>query len=160
MFQIGDAIIYPMHGAGKVTAIEQKILEGKKEDIYVIGIPKGNLTIRIPVENVSKMGIRKVTDKKEIQEIFGGIELENEPIFSNWNKRYKNNLEKIRTGRFEDVAQVYKQLKEKDEKKGLSNAEKNMLLTTKQIILSEIALSYEIKGEEVEDLLANLAATC
>lgn len=162
MFEIGDKVIYPMYGAGIVENIEVKERQEKQEKFYVIYIPNGNMKISVVAKNSEALGLRPVGAKEEISEILQeAAEKEKEQkISENWNQRYKDNVEKIKTGRLLQVAEVVKSLNTREKQKGLSNVEKRLFNTAKQIVLSEIAFSYEIEKEKAEELLANLVLNC
>lgn len=162
MFEIGDKVIYPMYGAGIVENIEVKERQEKQEKFYVIYIPNGNMKISVVAKNSEALGLRPVGEKEEISEILQeAAEKEKEQkISENWNQRYKDNVEKIKTGRLLQVAEVVKSLNTREKQKGLSNVEKRLFNTAKQIVLSEIAFSYEIEKEKAEELLANLVLNC
>lgn len=162
MFEIGDKVIYPMYGAGIVENIEVKERQEKQEKFYVIYIPNGNMKISVVAKNSDALGLRPVGAKEEVSEILQeAAEKEKEQkISENWNQRYKDNLEKIKTGRLLQVAEVVKSLNTREKQKGLSNVEKRLFNTAKQIVLSEIAFSYEIEKEKAEELLANLVLNC
>ena len=153
MFHVGDKVVYPMYGAGTIVAIEEKSIDGVWHSYYVLHIPVGNLKILVSVKNAEKAGIRSVIDSDKLIETIG--EVRNVPIImhDNWNQRYKDNMEKIKTGNISLVAEVFRNLRIREREKGLSSAEKKVLSTAKQIIISEIILSHEVEKTQAENIL-------
>ena len=151
MYSIGDRIVYPMHGAGIIESIEDRMILGKTQSYYVLNIPLKEMTVMIPVESAGDIGIRKVVSKNKANEVLGLLEWKSCTSSINWNKRYRENLLKIRTGDIFEVADVFKSLKVRDMEKGLSTGERKMLNTAKQILLSELFLAKDISIQEVED---------
>lgn len=160
MFEVGDKIIYPMYGAGVIEDIEVKDYDGSAEKYYVIQIPNSNMKIRLMTTKSERMGVRQVGDKEEIEKVFREVSEKEMEVSENWNQRFKENLEKIKTGKLSDVTEVVKVLDAREKQRGLSSVEKKMLNTTRQIVLSEIIFSYEIETEKAEELLANLLLNC
>ncbi len=153
MFSIGDKVVYPMYGAGTIVDLEQKVIDGATHSYYVLNIPVGNLKILVSVKNAENAGIRSVIQSDTLIERIK--EVKDVPIVmnDNWNQRYKDNMEKIKTGNIGLVAEVFRNLRIREREKGLSSAEKKVLSTAKQIILSEIILSHEVEKPQAEDIL-------
>lgn len=151
MFQIGDKIVYPMHGAGVIEDLEEKNINGENITYYVMKLPVGNLTIMISINKAEALGIRGVTDSLEVMHIIKDTPPITMP--DNWNQRYKENLERIKTGDLMKVVEVFKTLVFRERIKGLSSAEKKMLGTAKQIILSELIMTQDIDKEHAESIL-------
>lgn len=151
MFKKGDKIVYPMYGAGIIENIEDS---GEGEKYYNITLPNGNLKIRLSSKKADTIGLRMVSEQDEILEVMDNVSKSNIISSDNWNQRYKENLEKIRTGRLEAVAEVVRNLNSREKLRNLSGAEKKMLNNARQIILSEISLSNDIVKEKAEELLA------
>ncbi len=160
MFEIGDKIIYPMYGAGIIEDIEVKDYDGSAEKYYVIQIPNNNMKIRLMTTKSERMGVRQVGDREEIAKVFREVSEKDMTVSENWNQRYKDNMEKIKTGKLSDVTEVVKNLDAREKQRGLSSVEKKMLNTARQIVLSEIIFSYDIGVEKAEELLANLLLNC
>lgn len=150
MYEIGDRIVYPMHGAGVIETIEDKFFLGNLKSYYVLKIGMRDMKVMIPVEGVGEIGIRKVVCKGDIEKIFlflcNNISCDN----INWNKRYRENMLKIRSGDVYEVADVYKSLMIRDQEKGLSTGERKMLATARQILLSELVLAGDMSLAETE----------
>lgn len=148
-------MVHPMYGAGTIVAIEDKYIDGSIHSYYVLNISLGNLKISIAKNKAAQIGIRSVTSSGELMKKLGGVK--NVPVVMNgdWNQRYRDNMEKIKSGNIGLVAEVFRNLRVREREKGLSSAEKKVLSTAKQIILSEIILSHEIEKPQAEDLLDN-----
>lgn len=153
MFQIGDKVVYPLHGAGIIEDLEEKKIDGMSHCYYVLRIPVGNLTILISVKNAENSGIRMVMESDELTRAINSVKIKPIIMNENWNVRYKENMEKIRTGFISEAAEVYRNLRQREKERGLSSAEKKMLTTVKQIILSEIILSHDIEKPMAEEIL-------
>ena len=160
MFEKGDKIVYPMYGAGVIEGLEEKQIDGEKMQYYVLNIPVGNLKIMISVINADTLGIREVSKSEEIFEIIKSIKGRPINMSENWSQRYRDNLEKIKTGDLSEVAEVFRNLLEREKKRALSSAEKKMLTNAKQIILSEIILSRDVSKTEAEILLSETIEAC
>ena len=153
MFSKGDKIVYPMYGAGIIEELENKEIDGVDQVFYVLRIPVGNLKIMIAANNAQQLGIRGIYEKDEIIRIISGVLDMPSDMPDNWNQRYKINMEKIKSGKLSEVALVFRNLLLRERERGLSNAEKKMLTTTRQIIVSELILSHGIGKEEAEETL-------
>lgn len=152
MFNVGDYIVYPMHGAGTIDAIEEKDILGQKQAYYIIKMP-GEVKVMIPTAQADKVGIRGIIDKNEANKVFDILGEDETQMDLNWNKRYRENMDKMKTGDIYEVADVVRNLSYKQKEKGLSTGEKKMLLNAKQILVSELALVEAIEQEQVEGLV-------
>jgi CarD family transcriptional regulator len=153
MYAVGDKIVYPPYGAGVINDIEIKEVDGRPLTYYVLHIPVGNLKIMISAAKAESLGVRVIYPKDEMMGVIKGIL--NEPIVmaDNWNQRYKDNMERIKSGSLAEVAIVYRNLMLRERERGLSTAEKKMMTTAKQVILSELMLSQEVDKPEAEQIL-------
>ena len=154
MFNVGDKIVYPMHGAGTIDAIEQKDILGEKQDYYIIKMP-GEVKVMVPISKASDIGVRSVIDKAEAGKVLEVLEANETEMSNNWNKRYKENMEKMKSGSIYEVADVVRNLSYKQKEKGLSTGEKKMLNNAKQILVSELVLAEHASENEVENLVEN-----
>ena len=152
MFNVGDYIVYPMHGAGTIDAIEEKDILGEKQAYYIIKMP-GEVKVMIPTAKADEVGIRNVIDKTEAQKVFEVLGEEDTQTELNWNKRYRENMDKMKTGNIFEVADVVRNLSFKQKEKGLSTGEKKMLINAKQILISELALAEHSSEDVVEGLI-------
>lgn len=158
MFQIGDKIVHPMHGAGVIDSIATQRVNGVVRDYYVLKLPLGGMQVMVPTENSAEIGVRPIVAAGKAEEIIVAlrdIQVEND---SNWNRRYRENMLRLKSGDLMEVARVMKGLILRDEKKGLSTGERKMLHSAKQILISEIVLSQNASYEEIEGRI-NMALT-
>lgn len=156
MYNIGDKIVYPMHGAGIIEAIEEKEILGEKQKYYIMRMPIGDMKVMIPISNIDNIGIREVIDQKEAEGIIQIFKTGKTNMSSNWNKRYRENMEKIKSGSIYEVADVVKNLMYRDKEKGLSTGERKMLNNAKQILISELVLAKNTKQEVIEEIINKL----
>ena len=155
MFNIGDNIVYPMHGAGTISSIEEKEILGEKQQYYIIKMP-GEVMVMVPTAKAEAMGVRNVIDEKSANSVLQVLEKDETEMSNNWNKRYRENLDKMKTGDIYDVADAVRNLSFKQKEKGtLSTGEKKMLLNAKQILVSELVLAEHSSKEEIEKLIDN-----
>ncbi len=156
MFNIGDKIVYPMHGAGVIEAIEEKEILGETHKYYILKMPIGDMKVMIPLENVEKIGLREVIKKNEIIDVLTVLKGKKSKMSSNWNKRYRANMEKIKSGDIYEVAEVVRNLMLRDKEKGLSTGERKMLQNAKQILISELILVQNIDEAEAENMINSI----
>lgn len=153
MFSIGDKIVYPMHGAGIIESIEEKEILGERKRYYVMRMPIGDMKVMIPINNVECIGIRDIIDRKDADRVFKSLERSCDEQSTNWNKRYRENMSKIKSGNVFEVAEVVKSLVLRERTKGLSTGERKMLNSAKQILISELVLAKNMNPMDVEDLI-------
>ena len=154
MFNIGDKIVYPMHGAGTIDAIEEKNILGEKQNYYIIKMP-GEVKVMVPTNKAEEVGVRNVINKEEAAKVMSVLGENETEMSQNWNKRYRDNMEKMKSGDIYEVADVVRNLSFKQKEKGLSTGEKKMLNNAKQILVSELVLAEHASQEEVEQLVEN-----
>ena len=150
MFSVGDSIVYPMHGAGTIDAIEEGEMGGEKCDYYVLLIPQNGIRIMIPCNRASQIGVRRIIKKSEVDGVNETLRGESTEMAKIWNRRYRDNLEKLKTGKITHVAEVVRDLMRVDNEKRLSPGEKKMLSNAKQILISELRLAC---GKEEAELI-------
>lgn len=157
MFNIGDKVVYPMHGAGTIESIEEKEMMGNTEDYYIIKMPVGGMKLMVPTSKVENIGIREVSQRDEADKVFSVLEKPKDPYVhdANWSKRYNLNVEKIRSGNILEVAEVVRELSHRHMERGLSIGEKKMLSTAKNILLSEMVLSENMSHELLDTKIEN-----
>ncbi|MGE5593571.1 MAG: CarD family transcriptional regulator [Betaproteobacteria bacterium] len=149
MFNVGDKVVYPMHGAGVIEAVEEREVLGERQKYYILRIPLGDMRVMVPLNNAREVGLRSVIseeDVKKVYEILGGAKTK---MSSNWNRRYRANLEKMKSGDVFAVAEVVRNLAYRDREKGLSTGERRMLDNAKQILVSELVVAQEAEEAEV-----------
>ena len=154
MFSVGDKIVYPMHGAGTIDAIEEKDILGEKQAYYIIKMP-GEVKVMVPTAKAEEIGVRNIISKENAGKVFEILEENETEMSNNWNKRYRDNMEKMKSGDIYEVADVVRNLSFKQKEKGLSTGEKKMLNNAKQILVSELVLAEHASQEEVETLIDN-----
>lgn len=158
MFKIGDKIVYPMHGAGIIESVEEREILGDKRRYYVLRMPIGDMKVMIPISNVNDIGLRRVIDEDGVTRVLSILKEKATVINTNWNRRYRANLEKIKSGNIFELAEVVRNLSQRDKEKGLSTGEKKMLDNARQILISELVLAKNSKEDSIKDLLENCLA--
>ncbi len=153
MFNLGDKVVYPMHGAGVIETVEKKEILGEIKSYYVLKMPIGEMKLMIPVDNVNNIGLRNIIDKNSVNKVYDILKQRAELNDSNWNKRYRDNMLKMKTGDIYEVAHVVRDLTFRDKEKGLSTGEKKMLVSARQMLVSEIALSTNNDSKGIQEYL-------
>lgn len=151
MFNIGDKIVYPMHGAGVIISIEEREILGCKQDYYVVRMPVGDMMVMIPTHNIDGIGIREIINTNEVEKVYEILSDHRADSTSNWNKRYRENMAKIKSGNIYEVADVVRSLMLREKEKCLSTGERKMLNSAKQILISELILARNMNQTEVEE---------
>ena len=152
MFNIGDKVVYPMHGAGIIEGIEEKDILVEKQNYYIIKMP-GEVKVMVPTAKATDVGVRDIIDSSTANNVFKVLETNSTEMSASWNKRYRDNMDKIKSGDIYEVADVVRNLSFKQKEKGLSTGEKKMLLNAKQILVSELTLAENSKKEEIEEMV-------
>ena len=151
MFQVGDKIVHPMHGAGVIDSIVQKKVNGVVRDYYILKLPVGGMLVMIPTANSEEIGERPVIKGEEADRVIAAIPGIKVDMIPNWNQRYRENMLRLKSGNLLEVARVVKGLMLRDEQRGLSTGERKMLHSAKQILISELVLSQDLSYETVEE---------
>ncbi len=154
MFNVGDEIVYPMHGAGVIDAIERKNVLNEETDYYIIAMP-GEVKVMVPTEKAEEIGVRNIIDKNDVSKVLNILEEDETEMSDNWNKRYRDNMDKMKSGDIYEVADVVRNLSFKQKEKGLSTGEKKMLNNAKQILISELVLAENVPQSEIEKIIDN-----
>jgi CarD family transcriptional regulator len=152
-FRIGDKIAHPLHGAGVIDSIEKRKINGAELDYYVLKLEVGDMMVMIPVDSCGEIGVRPIISPDEAWKIMDAIPEIDIAMTQNWNKRYRENMLKIKSGDLIEVAAVVKGLMARDLERGLSTGERKMLHSAKQILISEIVLCLNSNYEEIEENL-------
>ena len=150
MFDVGDKIVHPMHGAGVIESIVLRKVDGTNRQYYVLRVPVINMLVMIPINSSDEIGVRAVVDSDTAEGILHSLpelEIDSTP---NWNRRYRENMLRIKSGDLAEVARVVKSLMARDRERGLSTGERKMLHSAKQILISEIVLAQSASYEDVE----------
>jgi len=157
MFEIGDLAVYPAHGVGRIESIEQREISGDKQDFYIMRILENDMIIMIPVENVQHVGLRNVITKKEVKAIYGILKERKASVNSQtWNRRYRDYMDKIKTGALTEVAQVLRDLCLLKGDKELSFGERKMLDTARNLLVKEISIATKVKETDIEKNIAQM----
>jgi CarD family transcriptional regulator len=153
-FDVGDKVVYPHHGAAVVERVEQRELLGEEREYYILKLAYGELTLMVPTDSTEEVGIREITPAREMPKVFKVLK-KNEPTTNttNWSRRFKANVEKLRSGDIYQVADVVRSLHRRDREKGLSAGEKRMLTKARQILVSELTFAQGCDEDEAEQLL-------
>lgn len=150
MFSIGDLVVHPMHGAGVIDDIVREKVAGVTQEYYVFKMPMGGLVLKIPVANSQVIGIRGIISPAEAEALLNAIPDLTVESNANWNKRYQENLTRLKSGDLYQVARVVKSLMRRDSLRGLSTGERKMLHNAKQIMISEIVLVEHVAYQDAE----------
>jgi CarD family transcriptional regulator len=157
-FELGDHVVYPHHGAGKVLRKEEMEMLGERREYLTIKILHNDMTVRVPTENASLAGLRRVIDEETVQKVLDVLRDEVSEMPKNWNRRFKHNRDKIKTGDIYELAEVVRNLSLRENEKGLSTGEKQMFTRTKKILASELMYALDKDEEEAESYLDELLA--
>ena len=157
-FECGDNVVYPHHGAGKVLKKEAKTMFGQERIYLTIKILHNDMTVMVPSENATKAGLRRVIDEETVLKVLAVLSDDVSEMPKNWNRRFKHNRDKIKTGDIYELAEVVRTLAVREHHKGLSTGEKQMFTRTKKILASELMYALEMDEQEAEEHLDNLLA--
>ena len=155
-YEIGDHVVYPHHGAGKVLKKEQKEVLGEKREYLTIQILHNDMTVMVPCENASRAGLRRVIGEEAVKKVLGVLRDDVSQMPKNWNRRFKHNREKIKTGDVFELAEVVRNLAIREQEKGLSTGEKQMYTRAKKILASELMYALDMEEDEAESHLEEL----
>ena len=153
VFDIGDKVVYPHHGAAIVERREVKEAFGQKREYLVLRLAYGDLTLMVPADNTDGVGLREVINDEEVEEVFAVLRKKEARMPTNWSRRYKNHSEKLRSGDIYQVAEVVRNLSIRDKDKGLSAGEKRMLSRARQILVSELTFALDVDEQTAEKRL-------
>ena len=152
-FAVGDRIVHPLHGAGVIDSIENQRVCGVERSYYVMHIKMGDMLVKVPTDSSDAVGLRPIMKPEEARKFLDYIGTIKPEMTQNWNRRYRENMSKLRSGNLKDVAEVIKGLTVRDSERGLSTGERKMLNSAKEILLSEIVLSQSYTYDEASTLL-------
>lgn len=158
MFKVGDKVVYPMHGAGIIQAIEEREVLGEKQSYYIMKLPIGDMQVMIPVKSSEQVGLRPVIKPEEVENVVRVLKSGSTKMSANWNRRYRANLEKIKSGNIYEVAEVVRNLWLREKEKGLSTGERKMLDSARQILISELVLAQGIEEKDANEMLEKILA--
>ena len=157
-FDLGDNVVYPHHGAGKVVKKEMKKIFGEEREYLTIKILHNDMTVMVPCENASVAGLRRVIDEETVEKVLGVLRDDVSEMPKNWNRRFKHNRDKIKTGDIYELAEVVRNLGLREWEKGLSTGEKQMFTRAKKILASELMYALDKDEDAAESYLDDLLA--
>jgi CarD family transcriptional regulator len=158
-FTVGETVVYPHHGAARIEAIETRKIKGEDKLYLVLKVDQGDLTVRVPAENVDLVGVRDVVGQEGLDRVFEVLRASDAEEPANWSRRYKANLEKLASGDVVKVAEVVRDLWRRDQSRGVSAGEKRMLAKARQILVSELALAEHTNEDKAEAILDEVLAS-
>lgn len=150
MFQVGDKVVHPMHGAGVIDSIVQRKVAGQVQEYYQLKLSVGNMVVMVPTDNTGGIGMRPVVSGAKAEELMAAMEGIKVDMTQNWNRRYRENLERLKSGDLYEVGRVIKCLTLRDVQRGLSTGERKMLHSAKQIFISEMVLATDEPYQAIE----------
>ena len=152
-FDVGDKVVYPHHGAAVIEKREKKEVFGETREYLVLRLAYGDLTLMVPADNTDEVGLREVINDEEVEEVFAVLRKKEARMPTNWSRRFKNHVEKLKSGDVYQVAEVVRNLSLRDNEKGLSAGEKRMLAKARQILVSELTFAINVDEAEAEKKL-------
>ena len=158
LFDVGDKVVYPHHGAAIVERREKREVFGETRDYLVLKLAYGDLTLMVPADNVEEVGLREVINDEEVEEVFAVLRKKEARMPTNWSRRFKNHVEKLKSGDIYQVAEVVRNLSIREADKGLSAGEKRMLARARQILVSELTFALNVDEEAAESRLDDVLA--
>jgi CarD family transcriptional regulator len=162
LYEVGEKVVYPHHGAGTVVRKESRDVLGEKREYLTIRILHNDLTVSVPCENAERVGLRKVIDEAMVEKVLKALTGNGTVMPKNWNRRFKHNRDKMKTGDIFELAEVVRNLSLRDHEKGLSTGEKQMFVKAKKILSSELMYAKEMEEDEaalwLEEILSDVGA--
>ena len=152
-FDVGDKVVYPHHGAAVIERREQREMNGEHREYLVLKLAYGDLTLMVPTDNTEQVGLREVINDEEVEEVFAVLRKKEARMPTNWSRRFKNHVEKLKSGDVYQVAEVVRNLSNRDKDKGLSAGEKRMLNRARQILVSELTFAIGVDEAAAEKKL-------
>ena len=159
MFKVGDKVVYPHHGAGTIVKKEKRIVLGEKREYLTIKILHNDMTVNVPSENADRVGLRKVIDEEMVGKVLKALTGTGTAMPKNWNRRFKHNRDKMKTGDIFELAEVVRNLALRDGEKGLSTGEKQMYVKAKKILASELMYAKQMDEDEAAAWLDEVLST-
>jgi CarD family transcriptional regulator len=159
LFEVGETVVYPHHGAATITEVKTRVIKGEEKTYLKLNVTQGDLVIEVPAENVDLVGVRDVIDEGGLNAVFEVLQAPFTEEPTNWSRRYKANLEKLASGDVIKVAEVVRDLSRRDADRGLSAGEKRMLAKARQILVSELALAEKTNEEKAGAVLDEVLAS-
>jgi CarD family transcriptional regulator len=158
LFKVGDKVVYPHHGAGTVVKKEKREVLGEKREYLTIKILHNDMTVNVPADNAEACGLRQVIDEDMVKKVTKALTSGGTAMPKNWNRRFKHNRDKMKTGDIFELAEVVRNLSLRDHEKGLSTGEKQMFVKAKKILASELMYAKNMDEEEAAEWLDGVLA--
>jgi len=160
-FKVGDLAVYPAHGVGEIMAIESRVVNGEKHDFYIMKVIENGMTIMIPTNNVDSVGLRDVINKKEVSKVYAVMKFRKEGVADNqtWNRRYREYMDKIKTGSLYDVAEVFRDLFLLKLNKDLSFGERKLYDTAQILLVRELSTAKKTDEDTILSEIESLFVT-
>ncbi|MFC5434624.1 CarD family transcriptional regulator [Microbacterium suwonense] len=159
LFEVGETVVYPHHGAATIIEVKDRVIKGETKKYLKLNVTQGDLIIEVPAENVDLVGVRDVIGQEGLDHVFEVLRAPFTEEPTNWSRRYKANLEKLASGDVIKVSEVVRDLWRRDQDRGLSAGEKRMLAKARQILISELALAEKIDEDKAGELLDEVLAS-
>ena len=147
--KIGDKVVYPMHGAGEITDIEENEVGGVLNSYYIFRLPVGSLKLMLPVDKVEEVGLRELIKPEQVEKVIKVLQAETEQLQGSWNKRFHTNLERLKSGDILEAAAVARNLSRQNNKKKISSGERRLLDLSRQILITELVYVCNKTPEEI-----------
>ncbi len=158
-FDVGDKVVYPHHGAAVIEKREKMTVFGEEREYFVLRIAYGDLTLKVPADGTDEVGLRAVIDQDEVAEVFAVLRKTGAREPTNWSRRFKNHVEKLKSGDIYQVAEVVRNLSRREQEKHLSAGEKRLLVNARRVLVSELIYAIDVSEEEAEVKLSEVLAT-
>ena len=158
-FKVGEVVVYPHHGAARITDIEQREMGGETLEFLVLQINQSDLVVRVPSKNAEAVGVRDVVGKEGLEKVFSVLREVDVEEAGNWSRRYKANQERLASGDINKVAEVVRDLWRRDQDRGLSAGEKRMLAKARQILVGELSLAKPVDEKKADTMMEEIDAT-
>ena len=147
--KIGDRIVYPMHGAGEITGIEENEVGGVKNSYYILRLPIGDMKLMLPVDKVEEVGLRELITPAQVEDVIKVLQAETEHLEGSWNKKFHTNLERLKSGDLLEAAAVARNLTRQNNKRKVSSGEKKLLDLSRQLLITELVYVCNKSPEEI-----------
>ena len=147
--KIGDRIVYPMHGAGEITGIEENEVGGVKNSYYILRLPIGDMKLMLPVDKVEEVGLRELITPAQVEDVIKVLQAETEHLEGSWNKKFHTNLERLKSGDLLEAAAVARNLTRQNNKRKVSSGEKKLLDLSRQLLITELVYVCDKSPEEI-----------
>jgi len=157
-FDVGDKVVYPHHGAAVIERRETRTAFGEEKEYFFLRLSYGDMTAMVPVDNTDEVGLREVINDEEVEEVFAVLRKKEARMPTNWSRRFKNHVEKLKSGDIYQVAEVVRNLSVREKDKHLSAGEKRLLVNARRVLVSELIFAIDITEEEAEVKLDEVLA--